>query len=581
MRIILTDFKNHDRLDATIDSSTAITGRNGSGKTSVLEAIMFAYYGRDFWGKIAVDGFVQKGKPGCSVVVDAFGMVVKRTFGKEGSVYINGVKMRQTDFISKFPPMDLAYALVNPMHMLYNINPMELRSLFMTYIPTRDRVEIFKEKYSSDEDLVSRFEVSDYESIHKAKKSLLNTIDSLDRDEQYKLQELASLEAQKKEIMSKRVRKPKGVLTSESKKQDEINDMEYKRGLLEGSESELKSIDDRLEIIKEKLKIPFENTGTSKITELLEVFAKDYQEKRDAFEEQRDLVAVIDFRINELEGLSGKTECPTCGSNLSNIDGHLKVMKENKADESLLLEKRKLELEEAEDMYISIKDVVQEVRSLQERRPGIKKKASEYKNLGSKIKKAREKLVGLSEDAFKKAVESEAQTKMLISIKDTVRSHKDSIERIKQSRKETRAELEDILILEEALSPKGVRADQAMSVAEVIAEELKAFVGENVSVKTVRKNKSNDRFREVFDVRINGVHFSNLSFGERMLVTVVFGIILRKYVPDFMFDFILLDEASVLSQEKLDLLQKYVEDHGLRLVYTKASEDDLNLASLK
>jgi hypothetical protein len=68
-----------------------------------------------------------------------------------------------------------------------------------------------------------------------------------------------------------------------------------------------------------------------------------------------------------------------------------------------------------------------------------------------------------------------------------------------------------------------------------------------------------------------------LSFGERVLMGVILSLMLRRLVKNFPFDFMLLDEASVLSSDTLRVIKELVAKDRVGLIYTKASESDLTL----
>jgi len=208
----------------------------------------------------------------------------------------------------------------------------------------------------------------------------------------------------------------------------------------------------------------------------------------------------------------------------------------------------------------------------------LSNKISRYKKIEEQLKTLRAKQKGLSEGDFRTAVESEAQGKMLKVLKLRNKRGKEKVEENRQAIKNTQKELGEAEMLYEALSPQGISALQAKDVGERIATELgEYFPDREIEVSTVRANKTNDNFREVFDITVDGIHYTDLSFGERILMGVVLSLFLRKCVGDFPFNFMLLDEASVLSETTLDTILDKVQSEGLNLIYTKASNEELNL----
>lgn len=575
MRITLTNFKNHTNTDVDLKDSTVIEGRNGSGKTSILEAIMFVFYGRDFFGKVAVDGFVGHGKPECSASVELGGKVIKRTYSTEGNVYINGVKQRQIDFSAKFPPLELAYALTNPLYMLYEMTSLKLRALFMEYIPTPDPVEVFKAKYSKDEDMVERFRLGSYEEARKALVSLERAVDAMDRDKTYKEQEIYACRARIEGINAVRVRGPQGILKREKERQAKIEQLAVKLATMGNVKSDLQAIKDRLGVIEQEVRGALEETKSENLSALIEFYKESCLKLQ---KEDARLEAVIEDKTLTLGLVSDEGTCPVCGTKLMSIGG-LKKKLEGEIAMTVELRGRIIpQLEAFGDSLVTATELKREAVELQAKLSQAKKKLSEFNNTTKKIAELRELQKGLSEDDFRRAVESESQKKLKAYTFGQIKNLQISIKGLNEKIAGTAKEIAKAEVLAEALSPQGVQAELAITVGETIQSRLKEyFPGREVSVKTVRKNKSNGNFREVFDIRLDKVHFVNLSFGEKLLMMVILGLVLREYVKDFAFNFVLLDEASVLSSGTLGLIHRAVEKANLMLLCTKASENDLSL----
>jgi hypothetical protein len=83
----------------------------------------------------------------------------------------------------------------------------------------------------------------------------------------------------------------------------------------------------------------------------------------------------------------------------------------------------------------------------------------------------------------------------------------------------------------------------------------------------------------VFEVTRDGVSFRSMSFGERLKVSVAFGLVLRDLIPSFNLPFVLLDEGSVLSKDSLDAIKSWLDDSGVSLIYTKASDSKLKVVN--
>lgn len=575
MRLALKSFKNHENGVFDLAGNTSIEGENGSGKTSLLEAIMFVLYGRDFYGSLSVEGFIQKGEDNCSVTLEYGPNTYRRVMGRESMVFLNGVRQRHTDYASRLPTLELSYCIINPLYML-DMSTLTLRSLFMQYTPLPDPVGIFKKEYSKREDLIERFSKGTYEEEKALFKEMEASFLALERELELKEAELFSCEAQRQQILSNRVRMPVGVIKRERDRQVEIDKLNRKMEEIKGVEGEYQAVKDRLTVIRREVSSYLEECDVETLSELRDFYKENYET---VMEEYRRL-EVRSFQLEmATKELDGRDRCPTCGGEVIWEEFQKRNSSEVKITKSLM-DKLKPQLDELKERFDLTVDLKSEVLKLTKREEFLKKKLSERANLKKKIDRAREKQIGMKEEDFKNAVESEAQRKMIVSLLDRRRRLKERITSIKKGLKELGASLKDSGVIVEALSPKGVRAHQAASVGKVLEERLvKYFPGKKVEVLTVRRNKSNDNYREVFEVKVDNVFWRELSFGERILIAVVMGLVLRESVGDFPFKFVLLDEASVLSNKTRESIEELLGSGGIDFYYTLAKEGSLKLRS--
>ena len=578
MKLTLIDFKNHERTSVDFTGSTQISGRNGSGKTSVLEGILYAYYGRDFYGKMVGEGCVRHGRPGCTVLLEGQD-VIKRSWGTEGNVYINGKKMRQLDVAAEFPPMELAYALVNPLYLMYEVTPFGIRKLLMQHMQLPSREDLFLRKYPKE--LLDKFKVQDFESARREKKSLESSIASLNKEEELANAEIFSARAQREEIKSKRVRMPSGVLLKETARQKQIQEIEEKIKGLDNPRLRKKEVEDWMTVQKNCVEENCKEVGVDTLTELLNYWADAYTELKREYESVSGKLAIQDEVLVKLGRLSDKELCPVCGSSLSNIGGLFEKTAGERDRLKGVLGELTPRLEDAKGRMETFKEIKAELVIRRKDLALYKKRVVRLENLEEKLEKLKELQKGLTEQDFRNAVESEAQKRMLDNIKARIYDYKEKIVRLKESRKQLEAQLKEAKVIEEALSPQGVEAEQAIYMGEELQKELQEFFGKEVKVETVKRNKSNENFREIFNIRIGRTGMVSLSYGERILLMVVLSVILRRHIKDFRFDFMLLDESSVLSEDNMKKVVEYVEGAGLWLIYTRASDSGLTFKKVQ
>lgn len=105
-------------------------------------------------------------------------------------------------------------------------------------------------------------------------------------------------------------------------------------------------------------------------------------------------------------------------------------------------------------------------------------------------------------------------------------AYNSSFDRIEELKKEDRDlvaslsnfDLASLELVQEALSPKGVTfKDMEMKIAEILK-----FFPTGFHIDLLQKNKSNDEYKKVFNVSLNGVPYRWLSKGMKKIVDTHF-----------------------------------------------------------
>ncbi len=576
MRLSLIDFKKHSSFDVDLDGNVLITGKNGEGKTSILEGIIFALFGRNFYGKVATDVYVKNGAPCGTAILTMDNTEIKRTQGDDNAVYLNGAKSKVAEVGSLFPSVEMALPVINPLYFMYEMTDSDKRELFMKLLPPISREEIFKKHYSNRKDLVDRFRSSSLRNVRdqiKNSETILNA--NLGQISTYEL-DIKEKDEKIEEIRKNMPEAPEGVLEREKEVQKELDKLQKELGLLGNPQARIDEYKKELDEYKAEVEPIVEKLKAKNFSEAAEKVRVAKEETESRYEELRGEIAKKKVILEQLEQFKdGK--CPVCKQPVAEAKDRIEDVQEelNQMNDEVITLKARL------DKYIEIDKKFETLRTNVARCVnGVKlheKNVAKYEKLMKEIKELEGQLVGNSKEEFRNAVEIERQKEVIKMLQNEKLSRKGTIARLKETNEKLKNDLPDLKLLEEALSNRGVDAWIAKEHAKTIEKLISKYM--ELEVVTVLENKTNDNTKEVFEVTRDGVSFRSMSFGERLKVSVAFGLVLRELMPDFNLPFVLLDEGSVLSKDSLDAIKSWLKDNKVNLIYTRASDSKLSIKS--
>ena len=576
MKLSLIDFKKHSSYDVDLDGNVLITGKNGEGKTSILEGIVFALFGRNFYGKVATDVYVKNGAPCGTAILTMENTEIKRTQGDDNAVYLNGAKSKVAEVGSLFPSVEMALPVINPLYFMYEMTDSDKRELFMKLLPPISREEIFKKHYSDRKDLVDRFRSSSLRNVRdqiKNSETILNA--NLGQISTYEL-DIKEKDEKIKEIRDNMPEAPEGVLEKEKEVQKDLDKLQKELGLLGNPHARIDEYKKELSGYKAEIEPVVEKLKAENFSEAAEKVRVAKEETESKYEELKAEIAKRKVVLEQLEQFKdGK--CPVCKQPVAEAKDRIGDVQEelSQMNDEVVTLKVKL------DKYVEIDKNFETLRSNVARCVnGVKlheKNVTKYERLMKDIKELESQLVGNSKEEFKNAVEIERQREVVKILQNEKLSRKGTIARLKETNEKLENDLPDLKVLEEALSNKGVDAWIAKEHAKTIEKLISKYM--ELEVVTVLENKTNDNTKEVFEVTRDGVSFRSMSFGERLKVSVAFGLVLRDLIPSFNLPFVLLDEGSVLSKDSLDAIKSWLDDSGVGLIYTKASDSKLKVVN--
>lgn len=576
MKLSLIDFKKHSSYDVDLDGNVLITGKNGEGKTSILEGIVFALFGRNFYGKVATDMYVKNGAPCGTAILTMENTEIKRTQGDDNAVYLNGAKSKVAEIGSLFPSVEMALPVINPLYFMYEMTDSDKRELFMKLLPPISREEIFKKHYSDRKDLVDRFRSSSLRNVRdqiKNSETILNA--NLGQISTYEL-DIKEKDEKIEEIRKNMPEAPEGVLEREKEVQKELDKLQKELGLLGNPQARIDEYKKELDEYKAEVEPIVEKLKAKNFSEAAEKVSSAKEEIEQQYESLREDIAKKKLVLGQLEQFEDGS-CPLC--------------KQPVASAQERIEETTKELEQLNDEVIAVKAKLDKYVEINKKFETLKdnvtrcvngmklhqKNVSKYEKLLSDIKELEEQLVGNSKEDFKNAVEIERQREVVKILQNEILSKKGTVAKLKSTNEKLQNDLPDLKLLEEALSNKGVDAWIAKEHAKTIEKLVGKYM--DLEVVTVLENKTNDNTKEVFEVTRNGVSFRSMSFGERLKVSVAFGLVLRDLIPSFNLPFVLIDEGSVLSKDSLDDVKTWLNDSGVDLIYTKASDSKLKIVN--
>lgn len=576
MKLSLIDFKKHSSYDVDLDGNVSITGKNGEGKTSILEGVVFALFGRNFYGKVATDVYVKNGAPCGTAILTMENTEIKRTQGDDNAVYLNGAKSKVAEVGSLFPSVEMALPVINPLYFMYEMTDSDKRELFMKLLPPISREEIFKKHYSDRKDLVDRFRSSNLRNVRdqiKNSETILNA--NLGQISTYEL-DIKEKDEKIEEIRKNMPEAPEGVLEREKEVQKELDKLQKELGLLGNPQARIDEYKKELDEYKAEVEPIVEKLKAKNFSEAAEKVSSAKGEIEQQYEILREDIAKKKLVLGQLEQFEDGS-CPLCKQPVASAQERIEeTTKElEQLNDEVIAVKTKL------DKYVEINKKFETLRDNVTRCVnGMKlhqKNVAKYEKLLKDIKGLEEQLVGNSKEDFKNAVEIERQREVVKILQNEILSKKGTVAKLKSTNEKLQNDLPDLKLLEEALSNKGVDAWIAKEHAKTIEKLVGKYM--DLEVVTVLENKTNDNTKEVFEVTREGVSFRSMSFGERLKVSVAFGLVLRDLIPSFNLPFVLIDEGSVLSKDSLDEVRTWLNDSGVNLIYTKASDSKLKIVN--
>ena len=183
LRVRMTGFKRFkETYEVELDKVTYVSGANGQGKTSIADAIAYAFCGTPVWGEKTCDRLQNAESKEMRVEVDFVDQdgevhnLIRRKVGNTTTITMDKVQIRQMDLTSVFADKDIFLSVFNPLYFIEKIAEGG-RELLMKLLPVIDEKEILAQMSESTRTLLENESLLDPMFYIKKKREELKEID--------------------------------------------------------------------------------------------------------------------------------------------------------------------------------------------------------------------------------------------------------------------------------------------------------------------------------------------------------------------------------------------------------------------
>ncbi len=168
---------------AEFDKVTYISGGNGQGKSTIADAIAFAFCGTPFWGDKSSDRLQNNESDGMMVqvvFVDENGEIhnlIRRKAGNNMTITLDKIQMRQVDLTNTFAEKDIFLSILNPLYFIEKIAE-NGRELLQRLLPVIDDKKVLAQLSDSTQALLENENMLEPDFFIKKKRDELKEIEN-------------------------------------------------------------------------------------------------------------------------------------------------------------------------------------------------------------------------------------------------------------------------------------------------------------------------------------------------------------------------------------------------------------------
>jgi DNA repair exonuclease SbcCD ATPase subunit len=460
-------------------------------------------------------------------------------------------------------------------------------------LPVPDRKTIFKKKYGKGLDdkaldyLLNQYALYTEKTAKTQLKALeevyLDCKDTIDQNSLHKNTQIKEKEMLEKDLIkdfdSKAPTNDSGIAAIQSEL-NLINDKLYAVGNLSERKEFIEDFIGKLKARARDVLVKINSPRLKDAIDDLDARINDTADKLASYTSSSERMNQV---IQLLEKSSTTGICELCGGD---FDG--KDVTDRKVDLKAKVREIDTKYTVLHEEHKEIEETLAELRSI--RTLGSEKQAEleviseryeDYQKLLADKESLREKLAGYrSVDTTVRDTHLRAEAK--IEEIDRVIGHiEKKNEELQKQAEQLSPKLEEMKVIVEAHGSKGVNAE----VAKVQTKGLEGIVSNylkdhKIQITTVRENKTNEGYKEVFDIFVNGIEFKSLSFGQKVLVASAFCLAVMDLLSS-KFRVLLLDEASVLSKDTFATIHNWCTKGEVDLIATKVADTNFTIKEAK
>lgn len=168
--------------EVNLGKLTVVAGGNGQGKTTIADAIAYAFCGTPFWGEKSCDRLQN---PDCKEMkvevklADADGVLhtlSRRKSGNNTTITFDTLQVRQTDISGMFAERDIFLSLLNPLYFIEKIAA-DGREFLQRLLPNVEQSEILERLSESTRTLLEHESLLDLDYYMKLKREEIKKLD--------------------------------------------------------------------------------------------------------------------------------------------------------------------------------------------------------------------------------------------------------------------------------------------------------------------------------------------------------------------------------------------------------------------